>query len=383
VAYNLIVDLADERFDERAVSRAHESAAARGYRLQATSGVDDRLAAWIDWQFAPSWWSAEARAGSAWYALDGAGEICGFAAFDARGLPFPWLRDVAREPGVGIFGPFGVCPPDRKTGLGDALLRAALASLRARGYSRALIPAVGFDRLATMYETRVGARIVETFSYASPTRFRATILASGGGTNAQSVFDRVAAGQLALDIVGLVSNVAGAPVVERAAAAGIAATSIVWQRAAETRAAYDARVIAAVAATEPDLVLLLGWMHLLPPAFIDRFGDILNVHPAFLPFDPHADDVVMPDGARIPAFRGAHALRDALTAGVGWTGASVHRVTAEIDRGAIMVRTPVRLDASRDNVDVLEMLRPVEHAAVNAAIRRWIFERNAQQTPCP
>jgi phosphoribosylglycinamide formyltransferase-1 len=125
------------------------------------------------------------------------------------------------------------------------------------------------------------------------------------------------------------------------------------------------------------LVLLLGWMHLLPPAFIERFPEIMNVHPAFLPFDPRAEEVVVPDGRVIPAFRGAHALRDALRAGSGWSGASVHRVTADVDRGAIIVRTPLRLDGPRELNALRETLRPIEHAAVTAAIRRWCFERSA------
>ena len=136
-------------------------------------------------------------------------------------------------------------------------------------------------------------------------------------------------------------------------------------------------MIAAVAATRPDVILLLGWMHVLPPAFIERFAHIINVHPAFLPFDPSADEVVLPDGTRQPAFRGAHALRDALAARAPWSGASVHRVTAQTDRGAIMVRTPLRLDDMMRAQDVVEKLRPIEHAAVASAIRRWCFEQNA------
>jgi phosphoribosylglycinamide formyltransferase-1 len=85
----------------------------------------------------------------------------------------------------------------------------------------------------------------------------------------------------------------------------------------------------------------------------------------------------MPDGSVIPAFRGAHALRDALAAGAVWSGASVHRVTGETDRGAIVVRTPLRIDGLTSFYDVVEKVRPVEHAAVASAIRRWCFEQNA------
>jgi phosphoribosylglycinamide formyltransferase-1 len=378
LAVNLIVDFAAERFGEAAATRAHQSAAAQGYRLVHSQCADDRLAAWIDWRFAPSWWSAEARAGEVWCAFNASGEIAGFAVFDARGLRFPWLRAYREQTDIGIFGPYGVAPKHRKTPLGQALLDRALSSLRAKGYARALIPAVGFERLAAMYQARTGAYVADTYTYDSPRRFRATILASGGGTNAQNIFDRVAVGQLPLDLAGVITNSGSAQVIERARRAGVAVEAVMWDRGCETRAAYDARVIDRAAASQPELILLLGWMHVLPPAFIERFPDILNVHPAFLPFDPRADDVVMPDGSVIPAFRGAHALRDALAGRAAWAGASVHRVTTETDRGAIVVRTPLRLDEFTSLPDVIEKLRPIEHAAVAAAIRRWTFERNAE-----
>ena len=377
LAVNLIVDFAADRFDAAAAERAHHMANALGFRLMHAARGDERLAAWIDWQFAPSWWSAEACASEVWMALDKGGDIVGFAAFDAHGLRWPWLRGYHARAEVGIFGPYGVVREQRKTGLGEALLDVALCSLRAKSYAHALIPAVGFDRLVAMYQARTGATIADRFSFDSPRRFRTTILASGGGTNAQNVFDRVGAGTLPLELGGVITNSSRAQVVQRAERAGVGVQAVVWDRAAQSRATYDARVIAAVADTRPELVLLLGWMHLLPPIFIERFAEILNVHPAFLPLDPGADEVVLPDGSVIPAFRGAHALRDALAARAPWSGASVHRVTRETDRGAIVVRTPLRIAGLTNLIDVVDKVRPIEHAAVASAVRRWCFEQNA------
>ena len=376
MAVNLIATLG-ERYGAEALAGARRDAAARGYRLaRYDGGADDRLAAWIDWTFAPSWWSSEARAGAGWYAATPEGELVGFASFDAaaRALPrrYPWLRSYAARTDVGLFGPFGVAPAHRKTGIGAALLTATLCSL-AEHRPLALIPAVSGERLIAMYVARTGARIADTFSYDVP-RACAVILASGNGTNAQTVIDAVAAGRIALDL-HVVTNDASAHVRERARRAEIAEEAVVWQRGAETRAAFDERVIAAVAGPAPDLVLLLGWMHLLPPAFLERFPDTLNVHPAFLPFDPSDDDVIVPDGARIPAFRGAHSPEDTIAAGTAWSGASVHRVTAATDRGGILVRTPLELAPATTLHDLRARLRPLEHAAVVMAIRRWSFER--------
>ena len=134
-------------------------------------------------------------------------------------------------------------------------------------------------------------------------------------------------------------------------------------------------MISALARTQPQLVLLLGWMHLLPDAFLERFPETINLHPAFLPLDPAADETIAPDGSVIPALRGAHALRDALRDGVAWTGATVHRVTSRTDRGSVLVRVPLAVGDAANEAELRERVRPVEFGAAAAAIRRWTFER--------
>lgn len=373
MAVNLLAALDDERYGASALARAHDAAANAGYTLRRVDGADDRLAAWIDFTFAPSWWSSEARAGGAWVAQrDGA--IAGFAAFGARGLKFAWLRRWRERADVGIFGPYGVAEAHRGTGIGEALLAAALCSLRATGFAFALIPAVSGERLVALYARRTGARVADEFAY-DVGRFRATILASGAGTNARNVLERGRDGQLPLDVAAVIANDPGAGALDAARAHGVDALAVEWDRANEPRAQFDGRVIDAVARTEPQLVLLLGWMHLLPAAFVQRFPDTINLHPSFLPLDPAADEVVVPDGTVIPALRGAHALRDALRAGVAWTGATVHAVTAATDRGAVLVRVPVAVGDATTEESLRDRIRPVEFGAVAAAIRRWTFER--------
>jgi phosphoribosylglycinamide formyltransferase-1 len=340
-----------------------------GYRLTRVDHPDERLSAWIDWQFAPSWWSSEARAGSAWFAETAGGEIAGFAAFGSRDRSAHWLQAYRDRPEVGLFGPYGVAEAHRKTGVGMALLTAALCGLAARAPS-ALIPAVSGDRLIASYVQRADARVVDTYDY-DLRPARAVILASGSGTNAQAVIDDVQAGNTALTIAGVITNHANAGVRARAREAGIVEKALVWERGSETRAVYDARLIAAVARYEPDLVLLLGWMHLLPPAFLDRFPQTINLHPAFLPFASVEDQVTMPDGSVIPAFRGARAPEATIAANVPWGGVTVHRVTPATDRGDVLVRTPFALTPETTLERFREEIRPLEHAAVAKAIRRW------------
>ncbi|HEY6234636.1 MAG TPA: formyltransferase family protein, partial [Candidatus Elarobacter sp.] len=289
-------------------------------------------------------------------------------------LKFPWLRAWRDRADAGVFGPYGVAQAHRGRGIGELLLTAALCGLRAAGYAFALIPAVRGERLIETYVRRTGASVAEEFTY-DVGRFRATILASGAGTNARSVLERVRDGRLPLDVQAVVANDARAGALDAAREHGVDAVAVEWDRANEPRASFDARVIDAVARTEPQLVLLLGWMHLLPPEFLRRFPETINLHPSFLPLDPAADRVVAPDGTVIPALRGAHALRDAVRYGIPWSGVTVHYITAATDRGPVLVRVPVAVGGVTDEAALRERIRPVEFDAVAAAIRRWTFER--------
>ncbi len=366
---NLVVDL-DDRF---AAPRAGDEG---GLRLVPSAPAGERVLAWIDEEFGGGW-SSEAHAGTNALAFRGDAPV-GFATFDPKGLRFRWLRGLAHERDVGIFGPFGVAPQERGRGVGRALLLHALAGLRERGYARAVIPAVGNESLARYYIDAAGARVAERFDRAAllAPRPRVLALASGSGTNLQAVIDGARDGRLPIELAALVTNRPQAYAIERARAAGIATRVLPWRRSDESRAAYDERLLECVRAIGPDLVLLLGWMHLLAEPFVRAFPQLLNVHPAFLPLDPERDDVGVPDGTRIPAFRGAHAVADALAHGGTWTGATVHFVTPATDRGPVLTRKPLRVVPGEAEASVMERLHPIEHRLVASAILRWLYERD-------
>lgn len=335
------------------------------------------MPAWIDDEFG-GYWSSEARAGGNVVARRNGAPI-GFATFDARGLRFRWLRGLAREPGVGLFGPVGVAASERGGGLGTALLRRALRELRDRGYSRALIGAVGSDETMRFYVETAGARVAERFARRDllKPRPRVAIMASGNGSNLQAVLDRAGEKVLPIKIVGVVVNDPQARAVERARRERVPSVAVLpWKRREEARAEYDARLRAVVEEMEPEMVVLLGWMHLLDERFVAAFPELLNLHPAFLPLDEKRDDVTMPDGSRIPAFRGAHAVRDALAAGSLWAGATVHAVTPDTDRGPVVARKPLRISSGETEADVMTRLHPIEHRLVATAIKRRLFERD-------
>jgi phosphoribosylglycinamide formyltransferase-1 len=134
-------------------------------------------------------------------------------------------------------------------------------------------------------------------------------------------------------------------------------------------------VLHALRQTQPELVLLLGWMHVLPERFVTAFPETINIHPAFLPLDQARDQVELPDGSTSPAFRGPHAVRDALHARSSWFGATAHRVIAESDRGPVLARRPVLVAGAAGEAEVMQHVRPVEHQSLLSGIMRWVFER--------
>jgi len=372
---NLAADLRAERFAIKALAKSLGSIAAAGFEIERVAPGEDRFFAWIDYEFGGTW-SAEAFAGRSIVAKKG-DRFAGFATYDARGLKFSWLRGLGSHDGVGIFGPFGVGAEFRGSKLGPLLLQAALGSLREAGYAQALIPAVGDDKLIAYYERHARAHIAERFDRTQwrAKKHRTVVLASGQGTNFQSVIDGVAAGSLPLEIAALITNNPRAYALERARAASIPGVTLPWDRGAQLRPDYDAQLSEAVRRYEPDLVLLLGWMHLLDDRFVAEFPETINIHPAFLPLAEGSNEVVFPDGSSTPAFRGARAVRDALAWGSRWSGASAHRITLETDRGPVLVRKPLSLNPGETEEGILERLHPLEHQVLAGAIMRWVYER--------
>src|SRR5690349_13348418 len=110
------------------------------------------------------------------------------------------------------------------------------------------------------------------------------------------------------------------------------------------RAAWDVALTEAVASHEPDLVVSAGFMKILGPRFLARFGGrMINTHPALL-----------------PAFPGAHGVRDALDYGVRVTGSTVHLVDAGVDTGPILAQEPVVVLPGDDEASLHERIKVVE-----------------------
>jgi phosphoribosylglycinamide formyltransferase 1 len=182
------------------------------------------------------------------------------------------------------------------------------------------------------------------------------VLASGQGINLQALLDTVHCREA--QVVGVASDVPGAPALERARAAGVPAAVFALGDHVD-RPARDAAIAAWLEERGARLVVLAGYMALLTPGFLARFpGAVLNVHPALL-----------------PAFPGVDAVQQAVDYGVKVYGVTVHLVDEGIDTGPIVLQRAVELPGATGAAEVLSALRPLEHALLPEAVR--LFARGA------
>jgi phosphoribosylglycinamide formyltransferase-1 len=166
-------------------------------------------------------------------------------------------------------------------------------------------------------------------------RRRLGVFVSGRGSNLQALIDAIGRRDLDASIGVVISNVAGAAALDRAAAAGIE-TRVLPHRGWASREAYDDALVEALIEKDVHLVCLAGFMRRLSARFLERApGPVLNIHPSLL-----------------PAFPGLDAPAQAVAHGVKVAGCTVHLVTAELDAGPIIAQTAVPV-ASTDTAETL------------------------------
>jgi formyltetrahydrofolate-dependent phosphoribosylglycinamide formyltransferase len=175
------------------------------------------------------------------------------------------------------------------------------------------------------------------------------VLVSGEGTNLQALIDA------GLPIAAVASNHAGVRALDRAAAAGIATAAFVLDEY-ETRAERDGSMAAWLEEHDVDFVVCAGYMHLLTPAFLDRFPDrIVNTH-----------------CAPLPAFPGARPIEDVLDAGVPETAATIHYVDRGMDTGAVIRAEPVPVLPGDTPATLRARVQEVEHRLLPEVVKELI-----------
>ena len=182
-------------------------------------------------------------------------------------------------------------------------------------------------------------------------RTRFVVLASGTGTLLQSLLDATADPGFPAQVVAVGADLPDAIALDRATKAGVP-TFVLPVEDFPSRTAWDDALTAAIAEWSPDWVFCAGFMRILGSATLSHFSNrIINTHPALL-----------------PAFPGAHAVRDALVYGVRVTGCTMHLVDEGVDTGPIIAQAPVHVDASDDEASLHERIKMAERSLVVGTI---------------
>lgn len=186
---------------------------------------------------------------------------------------------------------------------------------------------------------------------------RIVALVSGTGTNLQALLDACAEPQYGATIVAVGADREGIEGLARADRSGIA-TFVVHPKEHADRRAWDRGLAEAIASYAPDLVVSAGFMRILGPEVLARFQErIINTHPALL-----------------PAFPGAHGVRDALAYGAKVTGVTVHVVDAGVDTGPIIAQAAVPVLAGDDEETLHERIKSVERTLLVETVGRLARE---------
>ncbi|MFI6939362.1 phosphoribosylglycinamide formyltransferase [Streptomyces sp. NPDC050418] len=182
---------------------------------------------------------------------------------------------------------------------------------------------------------------------------RLVVLVSGSGTNLQALLDAVTDPGFGAEIVAVGADRDGIAGLERASKAGLP-TFVHRVKDYGTRSDWDRALTEATAAYTPDLVVSAGFMKILGPEFLARFGGrVVNTHPALL-----------------PSFPGAHGVRDALAYGAKVTGCTVHFVDDGVDTGPIIAQGVVEVLDEDDESALHERIKDIERTLLVEVVGR-------------
>ena len=176
------------------------------------------------------------------------------------------------------------------------------------------------------------------------------VLISGGGSNLRALLEASEGAEFPARVIAVGAD-RDADGFEHAEAFGIPTFAAALSNFADRDAWGDA-LLEQIQVWRPDLVILSGFMKLLPPRVIEALGpNLINTHPAYL-----------------PEFPGAHGVRDALAAGVTETGASVILVDNGVDSGPIIAQRRVPVEPGDTEHTLHERIKPVERELLIQAV---------------
>ena len=184
-------------------------------------------------------------------------------------------------------------------------------------------------------------------------QIRVGVLASGRGTDFQSLVDAKARGELDVDLAVLVCNVPDAPVIERAKRGGVPVAVVDHRPYGKDREGFEREVVHVLREHRVDLVVFAGFMRLVTPYFVREFPHrIMNIHPSLL-----------------PAFPGAHAQADAIAWGAKVSGCTIHFVDESVDGGPVILQKAVPVLDDDTQETLAARILEQEHVFLPLAVR--------------
>ncbi len=183
-------------------------------------------------------------------------------------------------------------------------------------------------------------------------RPRVGVLISGRGSNMVSLAEAARQAGYPAEIALVLSNVPGAPGLERASGFGIATATVDHRAFGKDREAFERAMDEVLRAHRIDIVVLAGFMRIMTAWFVQRWeGRMINIHPSLLPL-----------------FKGTHTHRQALDAGVSEHGCSVHFVVPELDAGPVIAQAKVPVLPGDDEDTLAARVLAQEHGLYPQAL---------------
>jgi len=183
------------------------------------------------------------------------------------------------------------------------------------------------------------------------------VFASGTGTNFVAIAKACAEGRIPADVAIMVCDKPGAAVIDRARELGIE-TFVFDPHAYASKADFEKEIVALLDARKVDLVCLAGYMRIVGETLLKAYeGKIINIHPSLL-----------------PAFRGAHAVEQAVAYGVKVYGITIHWVNDQLDGGRIIAQRAFPYEGS-DPEEVHRIGQKIEHELYVETINKLLCER--------
>ena len=185
---------------------------------------------------------------------------------------------------------------------------------------------------------------------------RLGILGSGRGSNFEAIHRAIDEGALDADIRVVISDVADAPILQKARELGYEAVHLeAGRRGKNVRRARSRSCATILRDHDVQVVVCAGFMRILKAPVLDRFEDrIVNIHPSLL-----------------PKFKGRHAWVRAIDEGELETGCTVHLVTGEIDGGRILAQEMVPINPGDTPEDLYERIQEQEHKLLPLVLAEW------------